>query len=240
MRDKLLEINSSLTSQMQLQISDLIKNEKLHSYLPEQLVARILSKEKGTNAVQWERKKLTIFFSDIVDFTRITEDQEPEELAQLLNSYLSEMTVIARQYGGIIDKFIGDAILIHFGAFDSAGTADDARQCTRMAIAMQQRMQELDRVWQDQGFAEGLRIRCGINTGFAACGNFGSTERMDYTIIGSQVNLASRIQTAADPGGILMAHSTRSLVKDEFHLEDAGMLQAKGFYKEHPVYRVLF
>ena len=239
MRDRLEEVNEKLNGQLQIQVSELMLTEKFRNYLPPQLVASILSREEGS-LVRSERKKLTIFFSDIVDFTRITDELEPEALSALLNDYLSEMTRIAREHGAVVDKFVGDAILCHFGAVDSRGEAEDAMACVRMAVAMQLRMRELAAVWIDRGYEEPLQIRCGITTGFAAVGNFGSNERLDYTVIGSQVNLASRVETAAAPGEIRIGHPTWALVNRHFRTESAGDIQPKGFRRSFATYRVLF
>ena len=238
MRDRLQEVNDKLAGQVQLQVSELLLSEKFRNYLPPQLVESILRRE-GDGLVRSERRKLTIFFSDIVDFTRITDELEPEDLARLLNSYLSEMTVIARRHDAVVDKFIGDALLCHFGALRTRGESEDAEAAVTMAIDMQIRMRELSAEWIDQGFSEPLQIRCGLSTGFAAVGNFGSSERLDFTVIGSQVNLASRIQSHADPGGILVSHSTWALVNRSFRTESAGDIEPKGFRRSFPVYRVL-
>ncbi len=238
MRDQLAAMNEKLAGQMQVQVSELIKSSRFQSYLPPQLVSMMQSRTPPT--VQSERKKLSIFFSDIVDFTRISEALEPEDLARLLNHYLSEMTTIARRYTATVDKFIGDAIVCHFGDVGSVGDKADAVACVQMAVDMQLRMRELSAVWIEDGFNEPLQIRCGINTGFAAVGNFGSEDRLDYTVIGSNMNLASRIQTAAPPGGILVSHSTWALVRTDLRLEPAESITPKGFQREIPVYRVLF
>jgi adenylate cyclase len=133
------------------------------------------------------RKKLTIFFSDLEGFTETTERLESEDLTQLLNHYLTEMSKIALQFGGTIDKYVGDAVLIFFGDPDTKGVKADAVACVKMAIAMRKRMRELESVWRASGIEEPPRCRTGINTGFCTVGNFGSEDRMDYTIIGSGV-----------------------------------------------------
>jgi class 3 adenylate cyclase len=175
-----------------------------------------------------------------VQFTRITGELEPEDIARLLNHYLSEMTKIARKHNGTVDKFIGDAVLIHFGDHGSRGEKQDAIDCVQMAIDMQLRMRELSAEWIEQGFEEPFQIRCGINTGYAAVGNFGSEDRLDYTIIGSNVNLASRIQSNAEPGHILISHATWALARDHFRLEPRDNIAPKGFNRTIPVYAVKF
>lgn len=239
MRDQLLELNDKLSGQIQLQVGELVRGSKFQSYLPPQLVESILDKS-GDDLVKSSRKKMTIFFSDIVNFTGITEELEPEELAHLLNSYLSEMTLIAEQHGATIDKFVGDALLCHFGDMNSLGEKVDAQTCIEMEIAMQLKMRELSAIWIEKGYTEPLQIRCGINTGYVAVGNFGSNKRLDYTVIGSHVNLASRIESKAEPGGILVSHATWALVRDKYKLEPFDDIEAKGFNRKIPVYRVDF
>src|SRR5262249_7819497 len=138
--------------------------------------------------IHTKRKKLTIFFSDIKDFTSATERLQPEELTTLLNQYLDEMSRIALRHGGTIDKFIGDAILVFFGDPESRGESDDARAALRMAVAMRHRLAELTVLWVDRGITRPFQVRMGINTGYCNVGNFGSSDRMDYTIIGVEAN----------------------------------------------------
>ncbi len=132
-------------------------------------------------------------------------------MTNLLNHYLTEMSKIALDYGATIDKYVGDAIIAFFGDPAPRGVKEDATTCVNMAIAMQRRMQELQSEWLDMGLERPFQIRIGINTGFCTVGNFGSEDRMDYTIIGNEVNLAARLESHAEVGGILMAHETHSL-----------------------------
>ena len=165
---------------------------KLSKYLSPQVYQSIFSGKQNVK-IEAYRKKLTVFFSDIKGFTEITDRLEPEVLSSLLNSYLNEMSKIALKYGGTIDKFIGDAILIFFGDPESKGDKEDAKACVLMALEMRERMKHLRKLWEDQGISNPLDIRIGINTGFCNVGNFGSEDRLDYTIIGGEVNLASRL-----------------------------------------------
>ena len=112
------------------------------------------------------RKKLTVFFSDVQGFTEITDSIEAEPLSDLLNRYLSEMADISHEFGGTIDKFIGDGIMILFGDPESNGEKEDAPACVRMALAMRRRMSELREEWIDRGISRPLHVRIGINTGF--------------------------------------------------------------------------
>ncbi|NRP74907.1 Adenylate cyclase 2 [Ensifer psoraleae] len=213
-------------------------SSKLSKYLSPQVYASIFSGKQSVE-ISSKRRKLTIFFSDIADFTTTTDKLESEELTELLNHYLTEMAKIALEHGATIDKYIGDAIVAFFGDPESKGTKQDALACVRMAIAMQKRVRELQRIWADGGYKLPFHLRIGINTGYCTVGNFGSEDRMDYTIIGGEVNLASRLQAHAEIGGILVAQETYALVKDEIDAEELGPLAIKGF--SHPInsYRVL-
>jgi class 3 adenylate cyclase/HAMP domain-containing protein len=205
-------------------------SNQLSKYLSPQVYSSIFSGEQ-TMAIASKRKKLTVFFSDIAGFTETTDSLESEELTSLLNNYLTEMSKIALDYGATIDKYIGDAILIFFGDPESRGVKEDALACVEMAIAMQRRMRELQHHWADLGLERPFQLRIGINTGYCTVGNFGSEDRMDYTIIGNEVNLAERLQSHADTGGILLSHETYSLTKDAVRTREQEPISVKGFAK---------
>ena len=185
------------------------------------------------------RKKLTIFFSDVVNFTETTDKLESEDLTNLLNRYLTEMSTIALEYGATIDKYIGDAIMVFFGDPESRGLKEDALACVRMAVAMVKRMHELRSEWQEFGAEKPFRVRIGVNTGYCTVGNFGSQDRMDYTIIGNAVNLTARLQSHSEIDGILLGHETYSLVKDEVAAEEQAPIKVKGFAEPIRCYKVL-
>ena len=213
-------------------------SNQLAKYLSPQVYESIF-RGKHEVKIASERKKLTVFFSDIADFTGTTDSLEPEELTNLLNHYLTEMSKIALDYGATIDKYVGDAIIAFFGDPETRGVKEDARTCVNMAIAMQRRMRELHSEWLGMGLERPFQLRIGINTGFCTVGNFGSEDRMDYTIIGNEVNLAARLESLAEVGGILMAHETHSLVKDTVMTEEGDTLTVKGFAKPVRTYSVV-
>ncbi len=175
------------------------------------------------------RKKLTVFFSDIVGFAKQTEGMESEDVTFILNGYLNRMADVVLKHGGTLDKFMGDAVLVFFGDPETQGVAQDAVACVRMALEMKEAIQELNREWLAKGIRQGFEVRMGVSTGFSTVGNFGSDERMDYTIIGNQVNLANRLQAAAQPGEILIGQETWLLVRDAFLCVAKEPVQVKGF-----------
>ena len=211
---------------------------KLSKYLSPQVYSSIFTGEQSVEIAS-KRKKLTVFFSDIASFTETTDNMESEELTNLLNQYLTEMSSIALEYGATIDKYVGDAILAFFGDPETKGVKEDAQACVLMAIAMQRRMRTLEQEWQDAGLERPFRIRVGINTGFCTVGNFGSKDRMDYTIIGNEVNLASRLESSSELGGMLMSYETYSLVKDIVAAEEQEPITVKGFAKPVRNYKVV-
>ncbi|MEO5334577.1 MAG: adenylate/guanylate cyclase domain-containing protein [Magnetococcus sp. YQC-5] len=212
-------------------------SSKLSKYLSPQLYNSIFSGNREVH-IESRRCKLTVFFSDIVGFTEITESLEAEDLTALLNEYLNAMAKIALKYGGTIDKFIGDAIMIFFGDPESHGVREDALACVSMALEMRSKIAELKAKWSVQGFQKQFDARMGINTGYCTVGNFGSNDRMDYTIIGGQVNIASRLETMAPTGGILISHETYSLIRENIYCEESGEVTLKGIFSPIRTYIV--
>ena len=210
---------------------------RLAKYLSPQIYNSIFSGQGEANDTL-ARKNLTIFFSDIEGFTDITDGMEPERLAFFINTYLSEMSNIAIEYGGTIDKFIGDAILIFFGDPETEGDRNDALKCARMALRMRERVRELEKVWHENGISKPLRVRMGITTGYCTVGNFGSEHRIEYTVLGSPVNLASRLQTSAEPDTIVMSDATYLLIQDVADSTRLGEVTPKGFARPVVCYRL--
>jgi adenylate cyclase len=210
---------------------------KISRYLSPQIYKSIFSGQKDVT-IHTERKKLTIFFSDIKDFTATTEQLQPEEITRLLNEYFTEMSAIALKHGGTIDKFVGDAMLIFFGDPETKGDTDDARACLRMALEMQHRLAELNVKWRNSGTENPFRVRIGINTGFCNVGNFGSIDRMDYTIIGAEANLAARLQSIAEPGRIIISFETYALIRDMIDAQALPPITMKGINREVVPYSV--
>ena len=212
-------------------------SKQLSKYLSPQVYESIFQGRQEVK-IAASRKKLTVFFSDIADFTETADRLESEELTQLLNHYLTEMSRIALDHGATIDKYVGDAILIVFGDPETRGVREDARACLRMAVAMRQRMLELQGVWRAAGITHPLRCRMGIHTDFCTVGNFGSRDRLDYTIIGRGVNIASRLESLSTPGEILISFETYALVEQEIACEEKGEVDVKGLAYPVATYQV--
>ena len=230
--EKLISLNQEAYDTLKEKNTRLEKiSNRLAKNLSPQIYKNIFEAEsEQTN--DYKRKKITVFFSDIKGFTDLSDSLDPDLLAELINDYLSAMTDIALKHGGTIDKFIGDAILVFFGDPESDGLKKDASKCLSMAIAMQNKVAELDRNWrEDRGIIDGLKVRMGISTGYCTVGNFGSVQRVDYTVLGSTVNLASRLESICQPRKILVAPETKALLEKEFKFEAQEAVELKGFNK---------
>jgi class 3 adenylate cyclase len=212
--------------------------DQLAKYLPRQIYDSIFSGNQSIE-IRTQRKLLSVFFSDIQGFTHISSVIQPEVLTHYINAYFSEMSDIAAKYGGTIDKYIGDAMMVFFGDPDSRGPQEDALACVRMAYEMQQRLSELHIQWQREGLQHPFITRMGINTGYCNVGNFGSHSRMAYTILGGEVNLAARIESKCEPGGVLISHETYAQVKDFVAVDEREMLELKGISQPVKTYAVV-
>jgi len=231
-------INQELETMLHDQLDTILRSEMLTRYLPPELVDVILNGKYPERTA--EKAKLTVFFSDIKDFTKTSDSMAPEELARILNEYMDEMIKIAKKYHATLDKFVGDAVMIFFGAPEKTNDKDHALRCVNMAIEMQQAMKILQKKWFDEGYEKPFSIRIGINTGVSIVGNFGSLERLSYTAIGKQVNIAARLEQACEPGSILISHPTYALVKDEIKCDEGAKYALKGLSEEVTAYKVIF
>ncbi|MGI0116744.1 adenylate/guanylate cyclase domain-containing protein [Zooshikella sp. RANM57] len=221
-----------------LKEKNMIIANNLRKYISPQLHHLIFSGKRDIR-LETQRKKLSVFFSDIKGFTELSEEMEAEALTDLLNNYLTEMSKIALRFGGTIDKFVGDSMMVFFGDPKSQGAKKDAIAAVSMAIAMRKHMKVLRQQWRSQGVRKPLEIRMGINTGYCTVGNFGAESRMDYTLIGKEVNLASRLESSAEPNEILIAYETYSMIKDVIMCRDKGKISVKGFSRPVPIYQVV-
>ncbi len=207
----------------------------LERYVSKNLVAEILENpDSYYSSLRGMRVPVTILFSDLIGFTTLAEKADPEALVAQLNEYLSRMTSEIFSNGGTLDKFIGDAIMAVWGNVRSLGTAQDAKSCARAALGMRRALSELNQTWREQG-RMGLGMGIGVNHGEVIVGNIGSQERMDPTVIGDAVNLASRLEGLTRTYGVdlLVGASVAELVRDEVYLRSVARVQVKG--KTKPV-----
>ena len=205
---------------------------KLSKYFSPQVYESIFSGDLEVK-IETRRKRLTVFFSDIKGFSELTERLEPEILTELVTSYLTEMTNIAIDHGGTVDKYIGDAIMVFFGDPKSLGHKEDAIACVQMAIAMVKALRSVRLSWENMGISQPLDIRIGVHTDTCTVGNFGSHDRLDYTTIGNGVNLASRLETNAEPNQILISEDTYLLVREKIKCRKLNKIRVKNI--AHPI-----
>jgi adenylate cyclase len=205
------------------------------TYVSKQMLAQIIDNPQSL-ALTGQRKEMTIMFSDVRKFSTLSDKIEPELIHRLLNLYFSQMTQIAFKYDGFVDKFIGDGLLCFFG--DPIFHHDHALRAVRAAIDMQQAVRRIGPEIQGTLGLEPIVIRIGINTGSVIVGNMGSAERMEYTVLGSEVNLAQRLEASATPGQIMISHKTYEYVKQDVDVRDMGEIKVKGFENPVKVYEV--
>ena len=207
----------------------------LERYVSKNLVKEVLENpDSYYSSLRGARVPVTMLFSDLVGFTTLSEKADPEALVAQLNQYLTRMTAVVFSNGGTLDKFIGDAIMAVWGNVRSFGVAGDAKNCVRAALGMRYELRQLNEKWREEG-RMGLGMGIGINQGEVIVGNIGSQERMDPTVIGDSVNLASRLEGLTRIYGvdILLGATAAELVRDEFHLRSVARVQVKG--KTKPV-----
>ena len=188
----------------------------LGKYLSPTVYDSIFKGEKEVGISSY-RKVLTVCFTDIVGFTSRSETMDEWELTRWINQYLNDMAHIVIEAGGTLDKFIGDAVMVFFGDPRTQGIEKDALNCVEMAKKMSQKARDHD-----------IQIRVGINTGMCTIGNFGSEDRMDYTILGKEVNLASRLESNGIPDKIILSENTYQLIQDRVPCSPCGNVVMKG------------
>ena len=211
---KIRELNNNLTENI------------LTRFIPPSLIDSLIKKGNFDLLKDVRMQSVTILFSDICQFTQISEDLGPKQIARILNLYFEEMTNVIFGFNGTIDKFIGDAIMVIFGAPIEVGQEEQARKASACALAMQERLADLNERWKSEGLPA-LRMRIGIHQGPAIVGMFGGKQRSEYTAMGPTVNMASRIEQCAEPGSVFMSSVVRDYI-DESSWQKAGSFELKG------------
>lgn len=234
-RNKLIEeFNRTLEEKVKKQVEEIQKTSRLKRYVSPQIAESIIS--NGSNKyLTTARKLLTVCFADLKGFTSASENMRPEDTVNLLNEFFTEMTSIIFKYGGTLDKFIGDGILVFFG--DPIHYTDHNERSVRMAIDMRERVQSLRKHWLEKGC--NIDICMGINTGYVTVGNFGSVAQMNYTVIGHQVNIAHRLQLEAKAGQILTTKQALTGLQHIIAAEEIKNVRLKGINKPMDVYNVI-
>jgi class 3 adenylate cyclase len=220
-------LNRRLEARVEEQMAELVRTGELKRFMPQQiaegLMAGQLSADDG-----FERRKVTLLFADMVGFTDLSDKLEPEELAEVLNEYLREMTAVAVSQGGTLDNYIGDGLMVLFGAPKQVDESVQAWSALRTAFGMQERVEELSTAMRARGIPADLTVRVGVNTGHCTVGVLGSDIMRAYKAVGFAVNMAARLQSEAEPGTVLVGFRTYALVKDRVVAEQRVPLMLKG------------
>jgi class 3 adenylate cyclase len=230
----LQSLNDHLQEAVDTKVQELERASRLKRYLSPQLAESIVAGERDVTLAP-KRKFLTTFFSDVRGFTEASERMEPEELIDELNDYLSEMTDIVFKHGGTLDKYVGDAVMVFFG--DPIRQDDHAVRAVRMAFDMRDRMSQLQDRWQRK-YHEAFKIGIGISTGWVTVGDIGSPSRSDYTVLGNQVNLASRLADNATAGQVLVTERTMTEVGDIVTGTPVDEITLKGVSRAIRIYEI--
>ena len=198
----------------------------------DKVVSRDIAEEllKGEVKLGGENREVSVLFADVTGFTSITDGMSPPDVIALLNECMERLTDVVEREGGVVDKYVGDQIMALFGAPVTRGA--DALRAVRAGIGMQRAMSDLNDARAGRGECP-LEISVGINTGQAMAGNMGSPNRLNYTVLGDTVNLASRVEHLAPSAGVLITHNTYVQVAEHVRVKDIGLVELRGF--AHPV-----
>ena len=209
--------------------------ETIRRYVPRAVFEHIINGDTIGIDVP-TRRRVTVLFADLVGFTELADRVEAEILTRVVNDYMTTMSQLVDEHGGLVNEFAGDGLMALFGAPDEMEVEEQAASAVRAALAMQERIPSLNLQWIRLGVIEPLRMRIGIDTGFLSVGSFGSEGRMTYTAIGLHTNIAARIQAHCEPGRVLLSDYSWHLIKDCISCEPRGEVHCKGVHYPVPVY----
>jgi adenylate cyclase len=235
--EEMAHVNQRLEAQVEEQMAELVRTGELRRFLPRPVAEGLLSGQ--LDAEGFERRKVTILFADMVGFTDLSETLEPEELAEVLDEYLREMSAVLVTHGGTLDNYIGDGVMAVFGAPERAEEADQAWSAVQAGLAMRDRARELAARLRGRGVPADLQVRVGINAGYCTLGVFGSDLLRAYKVVGFAVNMAARLQSEAAPGTVLCGFRTYALVRDRVHAEAREPLTIKGSARPVEAWEIL-
>ncbi|HTL38503.1 MAG TPA: adenylate/guanylate cyclase domain-containing protein, partial [Kofleriaceae bacterium] len=212
--------------------------EALGRYTSTELVRQLMEHPEHLSLEWGESREMSVYFSDIAGFTTISEGLKPEDLVALLNDYLTAMTDLVLQHGGVVDKYIGDAIMAFWGA--PLPAPDHAMRAVACAIAMRDKCDQLRESWKER-FGHEVFARAGVNSGTAVVGNMGSKHKYNYTVMGDMVNLASRLEGANKPYGtfFMVSETTVAKLDGKYEVRELDRIAVKGKDKPVTVYEVL-
>lgn len=236
--EEVAQLNRQLEARVEEQMAELVRTGELKRFLPHQVAEGLLAGQLSP-AEGFERRKLTLLFADMVGFTDLSDTLEPEELSEVLNEYLREMTAVAVSHRGTLDNYIGDGLMVIFGApiFDEEEV--QAWAAVQAAFGMKARAEELTAAIRERGIPADLRVRVGVNTGHCTVGVFGSDVLRAYKAVGFAVNVAARLQSEAEPGTVLAGFRSYALVKDRVRAEQREPLLLKGAARPVEAWEIL-
>jgi adenylate cyclase len=236
--EEVAQLNRQLEARVEEQMAELVRTGELKRFLPHQVAEGLLAGQLSP-AEGFERRKLTLLFADMVGFTDLSDTLEPEELSEVLNEYLREMTAVAVSHRGTLDNYIGDGLMVIFGAPIFDEEAVQAWAAVQAAFEMKVRAEELTAAIRERGIPADLRVRVGVNTGHCTVGVFGSDVLRAYKAVGFAVNVAARLQSEAEPGTVLAGFRTYALVKDRVRAEQREPLLLKGAARPVEAWEIL-
>jgi adenylate cyclase len=236
--DEVARLNRQLEARVEEQMAELVRTGELKRFLPHQVAQGLLAGQLSTSD-GFERRRLTLLFADMVGFTDLSDTLEPEELSEVFNEYLREMTAVAVAHGGTLDNYIGDGLMVIFGAPAQEEESAQAWAAVKAGFGMMARADELTASIRGRGIPADLRVRVGVNTGHCTVGVFGSDLLRAYKAVGFAVNMAARLQSEADPGTLLVGFRTYALVKDRVRAQPRGELTLKGAARPVEAWEIL-
>jgi class 3 adenylate cyclase/CheY-like chemotaxis protein len=236
--EEVAQLNRQLEARIEEQMAELVRTGELKRFLPHQVAEGLLAGQLSPSE-GFERRKLTLLFADMVGFTDLSDTLEPEELSEVLNEYLREMTAVAVSHRGTLDNYVGDGLMVIFGAPQRDEESVQAWSALQAAFEMKARAEELTAAIRGRGIPADLRVRVGVNTGHCTVGVFGSDILRAYKAVGFAVNVAARLQAEADPGTVLAGFRTYALVKDRVWAEQREPLTLKGAARPVEAWEIL-
>jgi class 3 adenylate cyclase len=236
--EQVAQLNRQLEARVEEQMAELVRTGELKRFLPHQIAEGLLAGQLSPTD-GFERRKVTLLFADLVGFTDLSDTLEPEELSEVLNEYLREMTAVAVAHRGTLDNYIGDGLMVIFGAPTPDEESAQAWSAIGAAFAMRDRVEELSAAIRGRGIPADLRIRVGVNTGHCTVGVFGSEILRAYKAVGFAVNVTARLQSEAEPGTVLAGFRTYALVKDRVRAEPREPLTLKGAARPVEAWEIL-